>query len=588
VPVCHPPAVLVPIVRERARILVPAIWACSVLLVAGSGPLGIQPGPWPYAIQWALVLLLGVLAYAQLTRRISHAYVQLASSASLWVPALITAVGMHATGLPIYGTLFIVEVASAGALLDRRLAFATIGGIVGLGVGLLTDTGGAYAGVYISVLLFAAVAAVIVHTQMSRALLRAEELRAVADEAAHELELRVEELQRAHDERARLQDQLLHSQRMEAVGTLAAGIAHDMNNVLASITGLGDLMLGELRDPRLRRDAEEILVQTERGAALTRSLLAFSRRGQYRKRPIRLWELVRGVLPMLERTLPKSIDIRCELDGDECVDADPTHLEQVLVNLALNAKDAMAGTGTLTLTGDVDDGHARLRVRDTGKGMDEATRLRAFEPFFTTKELGKGTGLGLSTVWGIVQAHGGSIAVDSRPGLGATFTILLPLSTARPTALARATTTQETPVLRGTVLIIDDEAAVRRTSKRLLERTGIAVITAENGADGLALFAANRDTIGTVVLDMGMPGMAGPECFARLREQSDVPVLIATGYAVDEEAQKLVAQGASLLEKPFSSEVFRREVARLLARHRRALDAATQPAVDAPSAQLAE
>jgi CheY-like chemotaxis protein len=191
-------------------------------------------------------------------------------------------------------------------------------------------------------------------------------------------------------------------------------------------------------------------------------------------------------------------------------------------------------------------------------------------------------------VWGIVQAHGGSIAVDSRPGLGATFTILLPLSTARPTALARATTSQETPVLRGTVLIIDDEAAVRRTSKRLLERTGIAVITAENGADGLALFAANRDTIGTVVLDMGMPGMTGPECFARLREQSDVPVLIATGYAVDEEAQKLVAQGASLLEKPFSSEVFRREVARLLARHRRALDAATQPAVDAPRAQLAE
>lgn len=578
-----------PVVRERARILVPAIWGCSVLIVAGSGPLGIRPGLWAYVVQWGLVALLAVLAYAQVTRRIPCAHVQLASSASLWIPALITAVGMCATRLPVYGTLFIVEVASAGALLDRRLAFATIGGIVGLGTALLIDTGGAYAAVYISVLVFAAIAASIVHIQMARALLRAEELRVVADTTAHQLQLRVEELQRAQDEHARLQEQLLHSQRMEAVGTLAAGIAHDMNNVLASITGLGDLLLGELHEPRHRRDAEEILVQTERGAVLTRSLLAFSRRGQYRKRPIRLWELVRGVLPMLERTLPKSIEIRCELDDDACVDADPTHLEQVLVNLALNAKDAMAGAGTLTLTGDIHDGHARLRVRDTGKGMDEATRLRVFEPFFTTKELGKGTGLGLSMVWGIVQAHGGSIAVDSRPGNGAMFTIVLPLSSARPTALARASTSQETPILRGTVLIVDDEDSVRRTSKRLLERTGIAVITAENGVAGLATFAEHRDTIGLVILDMGMPGMTGAECFARLREQSDVPVLIATGYAVDEEAQKLVARGASLLEKPFSSEVFRREVARLLAKSRGARDSEARlaPAADAPRPHVA-
>jgi signal transduction histidine kinase/ActR/RegA family two-component response regulator len=563
-----PASVLVPVVRERARILGPAILACSFAFVVTADRLGVAPDLWAYAVWWAALACHAVLTLGFVFKRIPDRHVQLASSAILWFPALITATGMYSTHLGVYSTLFIVMVASAGSLLHRKLALGTIAALVVIGSALVLRSITQFPAMIIAVLVFAAVGAIPIHFLMVRALVRAEQDRAAADAAAQELQLRIEELQRANEERAALADQLLHSQRMEAVGTLAAGVAHDMNNVLAAINGLGDLLLGELQKPQLREDVEQILAQTERGAVLTRSLLAFSRRGQYRKRPIRLWELVRGVVPILERTLPKSIKIVCELDADICVNADPTHLEQVLVNLALNAKDAMAGSGTLTITGDVDREVARLRVTDTGSGMDEATRTRVFEPFFTTKPMGKGTGLGLSTVWGIVQAHGGTVTVESSLGHGTTFTIKLPRSQAVPTALARATTSQELApqTLTKQVLLVDDEPAVRATAARQLQRIGVDVITAENGVDALAKFAAHRDRIGVVVLDMGMPQMGGAECFAKLREQSDVAVLIATGYAVDEEAQKLVAQGASLLEKPFSSDQFRREVMRLLER----------------------
>jgi signal transduction histidine kinase/CheY-like chemotaxis protein len=560
--------VLVLVVRERARITSPAIWLCSLLFVLFADYLGVAPALWAYGVWWAALAGLAVLTVGFVFQKIPDRHVQLASSAILWFPGLITAAGMYSTHLGVYSTVFIVMVASAGSLLDRKLALGTIAALVVVGTLLVLGSVTHFPLMCIAVLWFAAVGAVPIHFLMVRALLRAEQNRAAADEAARQLELRIEELQRAHEERAILADQLLHSQRMEAVGTLAAGVAHDMNNVLASINGLGDLLLGELKSVRMRDDVEQILAQTERGAALTRGLLAFSRRGQYRKHPIRLWDLVRGVVPILERTLPKSITIACELQGHACVDADATHVEQVLVNLALNAKDAMNGSGKLTIRGDVEAGAVRLRVTDTGAGMDEATRLRVFEPFFTTKPIGKGTGLGLSSVWGIVQAHGGSVTVDSRPGMGATFTICLPMSDGTPIALTRATTSQEVVVqtINRKVLVVDDEPAVRNATRRQLERIGIEVLCAENGIEALEKFAVNRATIGLVVLDMGMPGMGGAECYAKLREQSDVPVLIATGYAVEEEAQNLVGLGVSFLEKPYSADQFRREVLRLLKR----------------------
>jgi len=292
---------------------------------------------------------------------------------------------------------------------------------------------------------------------------------------------------------------------------------------------------------------------------------------------------------MLERTLPKSIEIRTELpDTQVCVEADPVHLEQAVVNIAVNARDAMNGAGTLWIRGDLHAGRARLRVTDTGIGMDEATRLRLFEPFFTTKPLGKGTGLGLSTVWGIVQAHDGTITVESRPGMGSTFSISLPVSSANPTlrmSYSRLPTADERKALRGTVMVVDDEEAVRNTSKRLLERMGLDVITAEHGEDALAKLTP---AIELVVLDMGMPVMGGPECFRRIRERSNVPVLIATGYAADEDAQAIVAQGASLLEKPFTSTQLKHEVARLLARASRDADADQESLDDRGRAHLVE
>ncbi len=551
--------------------MAPTIWVCSVLIVGLSEPLGIMPPYWAWLLEWGVVAGLALLSLGHALRRIPDRFVQLASHTQLWLCVLIPILGLYATKQEVYGTMLIVLVASSGTLMQRKLTLFTIAAIAAMGTVLLVRAHGPFAWVYISALLFAAVGAVIVHMLMSRALVRAAQLSDVANEAARELAQRLDELQRAEAERARLQDQLLHSQRMEAVGTLAAGIAHDMNNVLASISSLAALTLDEHDRSVVREDLERIIAQTERGAALTRGLLAFSRRGQYRKRRMSLWDVVRQLIPILERTLPKSIGIRSELPTERvCVLADPAHFEQVLVNLALNARDAMRGTGRLWIRGTVTpEARAQLRVTDSGEGMDSATRLRVFEPFFTTKALGKGTGRGRSTVWGIVQAHDGTITVESQPGSGATFTIELPTTDAHPSVRLSSPRLSTADVigseLQGKVMVVDDEAAVRNTSKRLLQRMGLDVITAENGQDALDKFDAS---IQLVVLDMGMPVMGGAECFRRLRETSNVPILIATGYAIDEEAQAMVAQGAALLEKPFSAHQLRQEVSRLLARAR--------------------
>jgi two-component system cell cycle sensor histidine kinase/response regulator CckA len=321
-----------------------------------------------------------------------------------------------------------------------------------------------------------------------------------------------------------------------------------------------------------------VLREADRGAELTRGLLAFARRGQYRKQTLEIESVIADVVPLLARTLPKSIEIRTELAlPNACIEGDPTLLGQALVNLGLNAADAMNGAGTLRIGGDlveldassaeaicVEPGrYTRLWVIDTGSGMDESTRNRVFEPFFTTKPIGKGTGLGLAVVWGAVQGHRGAITVDSAPGAGTTFWIYLPVTANEPAPKAVANGSGEF-VRRGTVLVVDDEVAVRTAFSRLLVHMGFAVVQAANGEEALARHAEHEREIELVILDMGMPVMDGRECFRRLRERSNVPVLIATGYAVEKDAQSLVAAGAGLLEKPFTSEALGREIERLL------------------------
>jgi len=368
-------------------------------------------------------------------------------------------------------------------------------------------------------------------------------------------------------ELARLHELLLHPQRMEAVGTLAAGLAHDMNNVLGSITTIAELLIDQCVDADTRGDLETIVAQAERGAELVRSLLAFSRKGQYRKQPVAIDEVVGRLLLLLAHTLPKTIEVRAErrAGATAIVNGDPVQLNQVLVNLALNAADAMGGTGTITIASDVAGDRVRLRVSDTGCGMDPATLRRAFEPFFTTKPAGAGTGLGLSLVWGVVKNHDGTIDVASEVGRGTTFTIALPLvagGAVTPPAPRRV----RRPTSATTILVIDDEHALRNATRRALERFGYKVLEAHDGANGLAVFAEHRDAIGLVILDMGMPTMSGAECFRRLRAQSQVPVLIATGYADDAEARQLVAAGAGLIEKPFASTTLAIEVTQMLRR----------------------
>jgi CheY-like chemotaxis protein len=369
-------------------------------------------------------------------------------------------------------------------------------------------------------------------------------------------------------ELARLHELLLHPQRMEAVGTLAAGLAHDMNNVLGSITTIAELLLDQCVDADTRGDLETIVAQAERGAELVRSLLAFSRKGQYRKQPVAIDEVVGRLLLLLAHTLPKTIEVRAERRAGAAaiVSGDPVQLNQVLVNLALNAADAMGGTGTITIASDVAGDRVRLRVSDTGCGMDPATLRRAFEPFFTTKPAGSGTGLGLSLVWGVVKNHDGTIDVASEVGRGTTFTIALPLVADAAASATPPPRRVRRPTSATTILVIDDEHALRNATRRALERFGYKVLEAGDGASGLAVFAEHRDRIGLVILDMGMPMMSGAECFRQLRAQSQVPVLIATGYADDAEARQLVAAGAGLIEKPFASTTLAIEVTQMLRR----------------------
>jgi PAS domain S-box-containing protein len=385
---------------------------------------------------------------------------------------------------------------------------------------------------------------------------------------------------------ARLAEHLRISQKIEALGRLAGGVAHDFNNLLSVILGHTAFALDLLgdQDP-VREDLLEVEKAGRRAAALTSQLLAFGRRQVLQPRALDLNQVVAELEKMLRRVIGEDIRLEQSLaDGLWPTMADPAQLEQVIMNLVLNARDAMPAGGRLVLsTANLEEGpgaavppgaYVVLTVSDSGSGFDETTRARMFEPFFTTKPLGKGTGLGLSTVYGIVSQSGGHVQVESEPGRGATFRVLLPRAPVveRPEAALPATAG---PSSRGTetVLVVEDERAVRDVARRILEAAGYRVLTAEGGEAALRLCREHAGGIDLLLSDVVMPQMGGPECAAEAeRLRPGLRVLFMSGYADDAIAHQGVLQpGTRLVQKPFSAAELTRQV-------RAALDDAAVPA----------
>ena len=410
---------------------------------------------------------------------------------------------------------------------------------------------------------------------------RVEERTAALGRANDELRREIAERQAAESARTQLEEQLRHAQKMEAIGRLSGGIAHDFNNLLTAIRGYSELLLKELKGSPLRADVEEIFNAADRAATLTGQLLAFSRRQILSPEIVVLNQRVTDMSRMLDRLIGEHIAIDLRLASDLwMVRADAAQLEQVLVNLALNARDSMPQGGRLaieTANRDVKPADAQaleiapgpyveLRVRDTGIGIPLDVQGRIFEPFFTTKPKGAGTGLGLSMVYGFVKQSGGAIAIDSAPGRGSTFALLLP----RTAGAADRTPTPKalTPRLlrgSGTILIAEDERALRRLSATVLGQAGYRSLEASDGQQALDMFTVHSRQIVMVVTDVVMPRMGGLELATRLRKtHPDLPILVVTGYVEQSDALQDSAVGAQVLLKPFSPEALLRAVASTL------------------------
>jgi two-component system cell cycle sensor histidine kinase/response regulator CckA len=372
-------------------------------------------------------------------------------------------------------------------------------------------------------------------------------------------------------ERRHLEEQLRQAQKMEAVGLLAGGVAHDFNNLLTVIQAYCDALDESLEGgSALAADVAEIRGAASRAASLTRQLLAFSRKQVLQPRSLDLGVIIARLEPMLRRTIGEDIRVEVRTEGPiGRVQADPGQIEQVVLNLALTARDSMPAGGTLTLETanvDVDERfaaddlapgrHVRLRVRDTGHGMDEATRLRIFEPFFTTKEHGRGSGLGLSTVYGIVKQSGGTVRVDSEPGKGSCFEIFLPHDP-KGSIAPRPNTVGVSAERQGveTILLAEDEDALRVITRRVLERKGFRVLVASDGRDALRVAAA-AGPIDLLVTDVVMPELGGRELFTELRAlRPGLRVLYMSGYTDDEMLRRgMSAAGTAFLQKPFATD----------------------------------
>ena len=384
-------------------------------------------------------------------------------------------------------------------------------------------------------------------------------------------------------DRRGLEEHLRRAQKMEAIGQLAGGVAHDFNNLLMVIRGHVELLLNRPGvDAGAAHNAEAIQKASDRAAGITQQLLAFSRKQVLQARVIEMRTVVKDIANLLRRLLGPMVDFRLQLPTEPLwVRADESQLEQVVLNLAINARDAMPNGGTVTaildhVTGDSpvvrrrpgmpEADYIRLRVIDTGTGMDAATQARIFEPFFTTKEFGKGTGLGLATVYGVVKQSDGWIWVDSTVGIGTTFEIFLPAVKEPDPETSKKTNAGKETGGSETILVVDDEEGVREVATQYLSSHGYFVLAAESGARALELAAAHRGTIHVLVTDAVMPGMNGPALAKTLLgERPETKVLYMSGYAEDtsllEEARD---RGEGFLQKPFGLDTLAQRLRELL------------------------
>jgi len=387
----------------------------------------------------------------------------------------------------------------------------------------------------------------------------------------------------AEQERRQLEEQLRHAQKMEAVGQLAGGIAHDFNNILTAILGNAELLKMDLTsEGKQAAFNDEVIKGANRAADLTKQLLSFARKGKWRVVPVDIHDVVTQTANMLTHTIDRRIDIRLKLHASaSIVTGDPTQLHSALLNLGVNARDAMPDGGTLTYAtrnvtltkSDCDKhpyeltpgGFLEIRITDTGAGMDKKTQKRIFEPFFTTKEMGKGTGLGLAGVYGCVRSHDGSVSVSSKPGMGATFTILLPLANSNVEAPDRIAASNEPAKGTGRILLVDDEESVRNFVREALENLGYTVSACADGVAGIDYYRKHHQEIDLVILDLIMPRMSGQDAFRELKKiNPHVSVLVSSGFSHTQATRQMLDEGVpALLNKPFQIT----ELARAVAEH---------------------
>jgi PAS domain S-box-containing protein len=388
---------------------------------------------------------------------------------------------------------------------------------------------------------------------------------------------------KAEAERERIDEQLRQSQKMEAIGNLAGGIAHDFNNQLMGIMGYAELLYNRLDDPSLRNDIECIIRAARRSSDLTRDLLAFSRKGKFMMVPVNVNKIIEEVISLLEHSIDKRIEIKRSLNASPVmITGDPSQIQNALLNLGINAKDALPSGGEIVFTTEnarmedvfitaeerrnaIKGNYVKISVIDDGIGMDEDTKKHLFEPFFTTKQPGKGTGMGLASVYGTVKNHNGVIYLDSKLGEGSVFSIFFPL--------VEDNTDFETPEpmteqrgVKSNILLVDDEEVVRTIISRILRSLGHTVVTCNDGMDAVEYYRQSWKETDLVILDMMMPIMNGKDAFFEMQAiNKDIKALLISGFSIEGEAQSLLDAGMKgFIQKPFNMSALAKTVEKTL------------------------